>query len=1650
MTPTNVAQVQTKRTQRRSASVSSQGTATGDVYGRPSLHRRASSSSMTERTFRSPSPGARRGSVSDDRLLDQEDAPPVPPLPKHVDTRAVKADKHRKTQSMSNPPFRVASEKLQEEGTPSWYTGAHVGDLSNVRTSDAAMTSPPLSPPPRFNYEEEERPDSRNSSINFSYPSRLRVGSPAPSPTAGQFESSVAPATQKRSSSVSSSMKDRRPASTTAVESLVYDPNSRRMVPRVMYVPEQDSERSMRNKQKKSKPIPKTGLHLSQGTMGRTKTAPEAAAYAAVGHATQERPVERVQAEPPRREAHKRERIPEPRHEEVYEAPPVRVKGRSSREVSRERAAEETHRVPVTIPTALIQHEELEMEEEPAVKTLVTSPRYEQQQAAVSPPTVELPETEDSVVRDRQIREGLRRQPSVVHEEPEPESDEEQQLSPADQTVSSALNDVPTRQKVYGTDLQEAKPAPITVPAPVVKPRAVSLQPPVSNRVTRERSNSNGSPARTARFGGVTGNLSVRHSPPARSVSPRKSALKQSVSPSRGASPDNMSEASSSGLNRQDEGSVQRKKSVRVSFDEENNVVLGESPSQAPGSSPTASSPQSSGRRPWYSNIGRSKKQDVAPLDDDEIMQPRPVLPSFGSVRDKKPKDSAPVQEGRPLVRPMADAHHSPSPNATPSLPASPDVLPAVTQVSGELEHETREISAGTGGDYSVPVSQAETDNARIAANTSRFREPLPPVVTSIEGNGYVSDSTTSEEEEHTGAPLAQTATNASENERFSTPEPELPVHKEEAASANILAADHPNVPIQDTISPRSEEAVVAQEQEKPAEHHIPTISISQPTPQALSPSTRHYFFHGVPGGFPEDDSPVGSPQELDVNPIGAVPETALAHSKEEDGLAREDTFEPVSQASDAVQTSHTPATVPLTLVPVAEEEDDTGSSIYSDAPDHFTDSDDEGFLSLNAVVDRPVGQKSRKQDASKAVDDHEPFPPFPAHLSTATTVVESPTGEPAPYDWDKAKAYWRSLTAERRAQLEKEAVDDAGTEGDMESPSEGTTKGKKKKSVERRTSERQALAVHMAQQMMLEQQQKEKQQQAEAPAATKTRTQPKQARDPERTYQIKPGTKLGENRTTPLSPLNAGPDKVSVPSNKASESVPKIRKSMRTNGAAPSRGTAPEQQTKRSSGMAGRTLRSGGAVSPEPQQSGRPSGMAAKTLRSGGGPQTQNDRAPRRVSSPPLPTSAANTAIYTAMNSGRPAAQSLRRRDSTDSDSSFRRARQEPSQGFGFRKTLRQPSQSPAPVSREPAPAPRPASSRFSLRSLSPTGSRSHFDHGSPQSGMGMRSSLRGSSVKESKPSGGGLFGRSSAKPAKASSRSSRFGDSSDEDEKPRKGGFRSRFDDSSDEDEVRPLPSLSQGGGGLGSKTMRTMRSDKTAEAGYGSVAKPAAVRRYPSALAEEEEEESDGDPYVDHEKHTTPPPAQPTTTGPPEMMNSPLMPPTRPAINEGAKSPSSRRGSFMSVLRRKKNPKKSEGIARPERIDSAARRDTNLERTPAELEQIRRSGDFDVPASRPTSPRRLSKRTNSMPLDAALASPGVDWPLTIRDGTQERPGTAGNLGTRTMSKGDVRPGQRRSMSANLLDGGMGVNGGQGGVEGQKKKKKFGALRKMFGLDD
>jgi hypothetical protein len=210
-------------------------------------------------------------------------------------------------------------------------------------------------------------------------------------------------------------------------------------------------------------------------------------------------------------------------------------------------------------------------------------------------------------------------------------------------------------------------------------------------------------------------------------------------------------------------------------------------------------------------------------------------------------------------------------------------------------------------------------------------------------------------------------------------------------------------------------------------------------------------------------------------------------------------------------------------------------------------------------------------------------------------------------------------------------------------------------------------------------------------------------------------------------------------------------------------------------------------------------------------------------------------------------------------------------------------------------------------------------------------------------------------------------------------------------------------------------------------------------------------------------------------------------------------------MSVLRHRKKDRSAAKIGRPEIQESAARRDTKLERSVGQLERIRSRGGKEegdgeggeeegVPSPSPRSPRlqkRGSQRAASTSGIAAsrtadgmgLSAPAPPPPSAASavratgagenemflgggDRAQEqldafgpaqlkRSGTSGNLGTRTLSGGGFlhfAP-QRRVSSMGLepaasVEGS--VAGSMAGASSTTRKKRFGALRRILGIHD
>ncbi|EGX95097.1 hypothetical protein CCM_03369 [Cordyceps militaris CM01] len=516
--PTNVADVQSKRLSRRSPSVSS---STGK---RRELTRTPSVGSMMERTFRSPSPGRSPAPVS-------YDVPPIPSIPNTDKPSSRPNSSSRKgSAGLQTQNFRTASEKMRDGQKGSWFAAAAAHDLHTVRRTASELQLSSTRAP------SEPRPGSVSPSINFSYP-RARLHSP--------------------SRSLSSLQSDDQP--------LVYDPNSRRMVPRaqlearsqatyeeyeqVIERPQTKKKQSKQPKELKQPRLSRAGSHLSRGTVARTKA--------------------------PVLES---DEVPE------LQSPPI---------------------------AALEPQPDREMETE--IDASLAKPKTKKKKKRQTQPTaLAVPELAATETPHSSIPESIKAE------------------QPFASAKSNAVRSSPMENAAKSCNVANG-----ATPSPHAKSKVKAV-------ASREPSES---PARSARFAASTDQLVVRHEPPSRSLSPRKSALKHS-SPTRAVSPsDDGSDVSAApgSLASPDEA---RKKSFRVSWDDRSTVVVSEPITQHAAEQAASSSPQT--KKSWHSIIGKGSRKDAVSVEKEETMSPRPALPSFGSVREKKPKE----QEERPLVRP--------------------------------------------------------------------------------------------------------------------------------------------------------------------------------------------------------------------------------------------------------------------------------------------------------------------------------------------------------------------------------------------------------------------------------------------------------------------------------------------------------------------------------------------------------------------------------------------------------------------------------------------------------------------------------------------------------------------------------------------------------------------------------------------------------------------------------------------------------------------------------------------------------------------------------------------------------------------------------------------------------------------------------------
>ncbi|KAI9801064.1 MAG: hypothetical protein M1833_002932 [Piccolia ochrophora] len=620
--PTSVADVQTRRSLQRQASNSSNGSGAGAIRGSaPGLRRQGSSGSMSERSFRDPSPT---------RALSPQtsaDAPPVPALPKTIPAEQPKKKKAKAAQRVSalpvEPPstlpkksrYRAGSLDQIEQRSLQYPTAKSGG--RGVSLDRGAEATPGLVAARRASGilaaqdQGPQRPDSR-ASVNFSYPI-----SPPMSPTG-----------HRRISSAQSF--DRETDSSGAVDA-----------------------------------------HRANGINSREVTDSQAATLT-----MEDRPVKKKKKKAPAQSPSQASRLPDKieaasTHDGVANDSESSV-GPSAGAIPAPKKKKK--RRPVSQPS--------EITSQPGSSTYSPgATTYQSDLESIS----ELDDTTAEQVIPFKTRAAglLVKQPSVVREDREGEAQEEAAAQTATYPSSPSPKGVKkppqTRSAKSPTSNKHIRAASQPHQIQTVVPRPSDVER-VRNNDRGERPQSL-SPTRYAHFTTgppVTSPDTTKHQPPPRSVSPAKSALKHSPSLRATSQVDQTpsafsidhsrrhSELSDSSMLSEDGPhafGTPKKKQNRVSFDE-GSVVIGESASGP--DSPVSSqfmSPQYSepSTKKWF-GFGRRRNEPAGEDDEaDNVLKPTPALPSFGSVRGRKDNDRDAVSANSSREKPTQSslAHSS-------------------------------------------------------------------------------------------------------------------------------------------------------------------------------------------------------------------------------------------------------------------------------------------------------------------------------------------------------------------------------------------------------------------------------------------------------------------------------------------------------------------------------------------------------------------------------------------------------------------------------------------------------------------------------------------------------------------------------------------------------------------------------------------------------------------------------------------------------------------------------------------------------------------------------------------------------------------------------------------------------------------------------
>ena len=587
----------------------------------------------------------------------------------------------------------------------------------------------------------------------------------------------------------------------------------------------------------------------------------------------------------------------------------------------------------------------------------------------------------------------LSKQPSVVREDREAEEREERgdvgsgkvrpnltaNNNPRANGKKSPLPSDSTPQPQNRSSSQPAPSLAATKQTPTIrKPSGTDATPARGNDSIRGGRHQSLSPARAAHFPTQpilkTPN-GVRHQPPPRSVSPAKSAMKLSHSP-RAMSPSGgghaPSETSDTMSMLSEDGVRSKKKKNRVSFDDDAVVVV---PGRA-ASPPTNPESHIKGEssRSWF-GLGHGKKHASSPArsqiqEDDQVIQPTPALPSFGSIRGHKDREGTGVRNE--ASSPGDEPHHTMASWAQ-------DTLARIDLSTDQA------VGAILSQDY-------------ISKSTPSPNEPLPPQVTSVEGTGYGSDS---------------------EGSVYSTDNVEK-AGASSGVSGNISEAHA--APYRELASPPHGDEGNHQYNSKQSNEAVPSIAVLPATPAEDALRGAEWV-----GDSPIRDSQEGNQHDLtEHHPTDPTPATIGIAEPEPEGVlaSREPVTPVVGGVAEALrtQTEH------------EDDEEDTGDSIYSDAAEDLSDLEGDGFGSINAIVESPIvdtfGIAIATPPDSPSGRLAAPVRAQKSKLSRQASDGPQPGAEEG---WDKTQAYWSGLSENRKKQLERAAAQESVDDGSVQ-----------------------------------------------------------------------------------------------------------------------------------------------------------------------------------------------------------------------------------------------------------------------------------------------------------------------------------------------------------------------------------------------------------------------------------------------------------------------------------------------------------------------------------------------------------------------------------------------------------------------------------------